>query len=238
MFKKKKSNIILGSAICFVLFVMVGGYIFSKDTERLSLPQKQAGADMYALEAEVREILGPQCVAVSTDKGSGSGFVWLSDEKELWVVTAGHLLKECRQGELELWSGRKITFSTKDVQVHSEMDVAVIQINKAKTNGLDKVWYEQNLQVKVGADMWLLDSIYGPASGIHSCTVYGIDYYLEDYGTEMLLLSGQGMAGMSGCPIYDVEGRIVAMMSGMNEEATILAAVPMKYVVEFLEQIE
>jgi hypothetical protein len=45
------------------------------------------------------------------------------------------------------------------------------------------------------------------------------------------------MAGMSGCPVYDVEGRIVAMMSGRNEEATILAAVPMMRVVQYLEQI-
>ena len=238
MFKNKNNSIFLGNIIFVVILMVFGVYIFSKDAKRTPLPQKQVGMDMYALEAEVRELLGPECVAISTDKGSGSGFLWLSDRKELWVITAGHLVKDCQQGEIEFWSGQKVTFSAKDVQAHTEMDVAVIRLTGVKTKNIEAVWYAQDMKVQIGDDAWLLDSIYGPASGIQCCTVYGIDYYLEDYGLEMLLLSGQGKVGMSGCPVYDVEGRIVAMMSGMNADATILAAVPMKYIVEFLNQIK
>lgn len=235
MFKKKR--IILISIILGVLFMVLGMQIFSKGTNRARIPQKQIGMDEYALEAEIREILGRECVAISTDKGSGSGFLWRSEKKELWIVTAGHLVAESQHGEAELWSGQKVTFSAKDVQVHPEMDVAVINVDISKKKTIDAVRYEADLKMQVGDMVWLLDSIYGPASEIHGNTVYSVDYYLEDYGMEMLLLSGQGMAGMSGCPVYDVEGRIVAMMSGMNEEATILAAVPMMRIVEYLEQI-
>ncbi len=234
---KKKNSIILGSIILLMLLMVIGMQIFSKDTQRVQIPQKQVGTDMYVLEAEIREILGRECVAISTDKGSGSGFLWLSDKKELWIVTAGHLVAEIQQGEVELWSGQKETFSAKDVQVHPEMDVAVIRVTALKQKGIETVCYEPDRSVQVGDDVWLLDSMYGPASGVHYNTVYGVDYYLEDYGMDMLLLFGQGMAGMSGCPVYDVDGRIVAMMSGMSEDAAILAAVPMKYIVQYLEYI-
>lgn len=239
MFQGKNNSIFPGSIFfLIILFMMLGVYIWCKDAKRTPLPQKQVGMDMYALEEKVREFLGPECVSISTDKGSGSGFLWLSDEKKLWAITAGHLVKECQQGEIEFWSGQKVTFYAKDIQAHPESDVAVIRLTGVKTKNIGAVWYEQDIKVQIGDDVWVLDSIYGPASEIQCCTVYGIDYYLEDYGMEMLLLSGQGKAGMSGCPVYDKEGRIVAMMSGMNEDATILAAVPIKYIVEFLKKMK
>ena len=208
----------------------------SRVSKKVRIPQKEIGMDMYALEAEVREILGQECVAVSTDTSSGSGFLWLSeDDKELWVITSGHLLNGSQNGEVEFWSGQKAEFSVKDVEVYPEIDTAVIHMAALKKN-VKTVLYEPNLQMQIGDSVWLLDSMYGPGSDIQSGMVYGVNLYLEDYGREMLLLSGNGAAGMSGCPIYDENGRVVAMMSGINEDGTILAAGPMDAIVKYLSK--
>ena len=234
-----KKNRVSVSVIVIGLFIgliVMVGVLGVKDISRI--PQKEIGTDMYALEAEVREILGQECVAVSTDTGIGSGFLWLNEDKELWVVTAGHLVSGSQNGELELWSGQKAEFSAKDVEVYPEIDLAVIKTDALKKKNVKAVFYEPDLQMQVGDTVWLLDSIYGPASGIQSGAVYGVKVYLENYAKEMLLLSGKGTAGMSGCPIYDENGRIVAMMSGMNEDGTILAAVPFEDMVKYLEDVK
>lgn len=215
------------------------------------IPKLQTGTEVYALEEEVRNILGQECVAIATDRSSGSGILWSYDGEELLVVTAAHLMTDFETGELELWSGEKLTFSEKDVQLYTEYDLAFITLDdleawqqgqneteasiSVETLRQEKGGAENHIsqkQPQIGDSMWVVDSVYGSASGINTFHVYSVDLYLDDYGTEMLLLSGSGIAGMSGCPIYDMEGKLVAMMSGMSEDGTILAAVPVAQIVQ------
>ena len=239
--KKKKSMILNRGVILTVIIIVViavigiAGMHFARNEKgKPRIAQREVGIDVYALEEEVRNTLGPECVAISTDRSSGSGILWSYDGCVLLVVTAGHLLQEFTSGEMELWSGEKLTFSGEDVQVYPEVDVAIIKLSSQQIQG-GAGNYISEVQLEIGDAVWMVDSVYGPASGIHEGQVYAVDYFLEDYGAEMLLLAANGTAGMSGCPVYDEEGRLAAMMSGMSEDGSILAAVPVARILQIVQ---
>lgn len=237
--QKYKYKILAGIIVgCLCLAIGYGINIRNRSEEVARIPQLKEGTDVYALENEIFDILGPENVAVFTDRSSGSGILWQYDGTKLIVVTAGHLMTDFETGELELWSGEKVTFSAENVSTSSEMDVAVINVVSEESQvTIGAAPYLAEKSPEIGDTMWLLDSVYGAASGISTGQVSAVEIYLEDYGTEMLLLSGTGKTGMSGCPVYNAEGRLAAMMSGMSEDGTILAAVPIGKIMKFLETL-
>ena len=235
--KKNKNGIFNKGAavvISLVVIIVIGVVYFLKTRQEQNNPRiskLEVGTDIYALEEEVRNTLGQESVYITTNRSSGSGILWSCDGKELLVVTAGHLVTDFESGEIELWSGEKLEFTWEDVQVFWDYDEALIHLVSKETLKQEQGGareYVCKIQPEIGDTMWVVDSVYGPASGINRCQVYAVSYYLDDYGMEMLLLSGEGIAGMSGCAVYDEEGRLVAMMSGMREDGSILAAVPVE----------
>jgi len=210
---------------------------YSINTELPRIPKLEAGMDVYALENEILRVLGPENVAVKTEQGSGSGILWKYDGAELIIITTGHLLEGAKEGELELWSGEVLHFFEEDIVFSEEYDMAMITIESAEPLKLEKGgagWYTVQEVPEIGDELWVLDSVYGAASGIGKCQMAAIDIFLEDYGTEMLLLYGNGKAGMSGCPLYDENGSLVAMMSGMTEDGTTLAAIPAEKMIDLI----
>ena len=205
------------------------------------IPELEAGVNIHELENEIFEVLGPESVAITTNRSSGSGILWQYDGKRLVVITTKHLMEEAESGELELWTGEKVTFSMEDIYVSEEEDLAVINIlceKKLKSEKGGVVNYLTEETPEIGSMLWVIDSVYGAASGIGTCSVASGEVFLEDYGTEMLLLYGEGKSGMSGSPMYDASGRLVAMMSGMSEDETTLTAVLAPKIMGFLESLQ
>lgn len=209
--------------------------------EKARIPKLEEGVNVHELENDIFEVLGPESVAISTDRSSGSGILWKCDGKKVMIVTTKHLMQDFEHGELELWTAEKLEFSKTDVHVSEELDLAVIITSSDKKLKLSKTGAE-NFSVEntleMGEVLWIIDSVYGAASGISNCSVASSLFFLEDYGTEMILLYGDGKTGMSGSPIYDEDGKLVAMMSGMSENGTTLAAVPADKIMKFIETLE
>ena len=205
------------------------------------IPKLAEGVNVHELENEIFAVLGPESVAVTTNRSSGSGILWRYDGKEMLVITTNHLMQEFEQGEVELWTGEKVTFSKENMYASKELDLAAIILSCKEKLKLDEVNVANNLVEKnpeIGATLWVIDSVYGAASGIGTCSVASSELFLEDYGAEMLLLYGEGKVGMSGSPMYDEHGKLVAMMSGMSEDGTIIAAVSARKIMKFLETLE
>ena len=210
---------------------------YSINTDLPRIPKLEVGVDVYALENEILGALGPEGVAVKTEQNNGSGILWKYDGKELTIITAGHLLEGAKEGELELWSGETLRFFKEEIVFSEKDDMAMITIEITEPLKLEKGgagWHAVQELPEIGAELWVIDSVYGAASGIGKCQMAAIDIFLEDYGSEMLLLYGAGKAGMSGCPIYDENGSLVAMMSGMTEDGTTLAAVSAEKMIDLI----
>ena len=201
----------------------------------------EEGVNVHELENEIFEVLGPESVAVTTNRSSGSGVLWRYDGKKIIVITTKHLMQEFESGELELWTGEKVTFSKENMYASKELDLAAIILSCKEKLKLEEVNVGNHLVEKnpeIGATLWVIDSVYGAASGIGTCSVASSELFLEDYGAEMLLLYGEGKHGMSGSPMYDECGNLVAMMSGMSEDGTTMAAVSAGKIMKFLETLE
>lgn len=227
--------------ICISFIVLAGimAVFFMRQKERI--PKLEEGVNVHELENNIFEILGPESVAISTDRSSGSGILWKCDGKKIMIVTTKHLMQDFEHGELEFWTAEKLEFSMADVHVSEELDVAVIITScneklKLSTKGAENFSVENTPEI--GEVLWIIDSVYGAASGIGNCSVASSMIFLEDYGAEMILLYGDGKTGMSGSPIYDEDGKLVAMMSGMSESGTTLAAVPAGKIIKFIETLE
>lgn len=205
------------------------------------IPKLAEGVNVHELENEIFAVLGPESVAVTTNRSSGSGILWGYDGKKIIVITTKHLMQEFESGELELWTGEKVTFSKENMYASKELDLSAIILSCKEKLKLDEVKVANHLVEKVpeiGATLWVIDSVYGAASGIGTCSVASSELFLEDYGAEMLLLYGEGKNGMSGSPMYDEYGKLVAMMSGMSEDGTTMAAVSVGKIMKFLETLE
>lgn len=205
------------------------------------IPKLAEGVNVHELENEIFAVLGPESVAVTTNRSSGSGILWQYDGKQMVVITTNHLMQEFEHGEVELWTGEKVAFSKADVYPSKELDLAAVILSCKEKLKLDEVNVGNHLVEKnpeIGAALWVIDSVYGAASGIGTCSVASSELFLENYGAEMLLLYGEGKVGMSGSPMYDEHGKLVAMMSGMSEDGTIIAAVSARKIMKFLETLE
>lgn len=205
------------------------------------IPKLEEGVNVHELENEIFAVLGPESVAVTTNRSSGSGILWQYDGKKIIVITTKHLMQEFESGELELWTGEKVTFSKENMYASKELDLAAIILSCKEKFKLEEVNVGNHLVEKnpeIGATLWVIDSMYGAASGIGTCSVASSELFLEDYGAEMLLLYGEGKRGMSGSPMYDEYGKLVAMMSGMSEDGTTIAAVSAGKIMKFLETLE
>ena len=239
----QKYKYIIG-AIAMAVFIggIAVGILNREDkTQKARIPKLEEGVNVHQLENEIFAVLGPESVAVTTNRSSGSGILWQYDGKQMLVVTTNHLMQEFEHGEVELWTGEKVAFSKADVYPSKEEDLAVIKIFCEEKLKLDKGGVANHLVEKVpeiGATLWVIDSVYGAASGIGTCSVASSELFLEDYSTEMLLLYGEGKNGMSGSPMYDECGKMVAMMSGMSEDGTTMAAVSAGKIMKFLETLE
>ena len=235
--------VLLGAAV--VIFMNTRDRVSTETNHADELGSRIAkleeGVNVHELENEIFAVLGPESVAVTTNRSSGSGILWRYDGKQMFVITNNHLMQEFEQGEVELWTGEKVAFSKGDVYASMEEDLAVIKIFCEEKLKLDKGGAANYLVEKVpgiGATLWVIDSVYGAASGIGTCSVASSELFLEDYGAEMLLLYGEGKHGMSGSPMYDECGKLVAMMSGMSEDGTTMAAVSAGKIMKFLETLE
>lgn len=246
--KRRKQNIVLPVLLLLGVVLLAGCILYPKDqsaaaagqSDPARIPRLEPGTEVYSMQDEILSVLGAEAAYISTDRSSGSGIVWSYDGDSLYVVTAGHLMQDFTSGTLELWSGDILNFTPEDVHADADSDIAVICLEGQKDLELGKADMTRYLAEEVpesGTDLWIIDSAYGPACDISACFIEITEYYLDDFGQSMLILQGAGRAGMSGCGVYDTSGRLVAMMSGMSEDQTTLAAVPFPEIVNFFETL-
>lgn len=166
-------------------------------------------------------------VVVQTPYYTGQGNVYKSDEEEVYIVTAAHILEGLHEydacnvlisGEYEMQA---------EVRYLSETaDVAFLVIN-LKPNGKPDAERIHFLEIKKNRTHF--DNLK-EGSPIYAYSCDGTSntkingnltspwIYLEDFDIEMMLAMLPTRQGMSGCGIYDEEGFFVGILCGSNEE--------------------
>ena len=161
-------------------------------------------------------------VMINVGEKHASGVIVNIDDERVDIVTAGHLMEGYEQGIVTFNCGL-IGFGTV-MNISDNPDVCVLSF---KRDALDEGAYEYIVSTPVSTDgfndlklddeVLIIGSAVGTAANATFGTVKSTDYYVPDFDANMLFLYADTMPGLSGCPIYDRYGRLVAILAGGSE---------------------
>ncbi|MFI3237609.1 MAG: serine protease [Lachnospiraceae bacterium] len=246
-----KKNVILASSIA-VLLVLAGIFLLQEEEDTLEtistvplqeegvtrISTEEVGTDRYVLEDEIIAMMGRECVqVVAGEDVTASGVIYACDNDTMVILTAGHVLEEATEGTICLFDNTEIAFGQEEFEVLEALDVAVIYVEN-ETNfqlGHSGAKAFMDFEAMIGERIWMLESSIYPVCDIVDGIVGAVDFYLSDYETEMLVVYAEGRLGISGSPIYDEEGFLLGIVSGMNESGDILSVVPIEAITNELE---
>ena len=171
---------------------------------------------------ELLEKVSNAVVMINAGEKHASGVIVNIDEDRVDIVTAGHLMEGYDQGIVTFNSGL-IGFGNVKY-ISDNPDVCVLSFDR---DALDEEAYKYinatpvslNAfdELKTDSEVLIIGSAVGAAANATIGTVKSTDYYVPDFDSNMLFLYADTMPGLSGCPIYDWYGRLVAILAGGSE---------------------
>lgn len=177
---------------------------------------------------QVSGVLG-SCVRIQAEGHYGSGSIYKLSEEEIIIVTNRHVLQYWNEDSYVTFFNGAVG-SGSVIGVSEQADVGFLRINKAflteeETEGLCAVEISGNPLSK-GDALYMIDlasDVWQPVT--YEGQVLEPLLYLTDFETEMLYGESLFKPGMSGCGVFDREGKYVGMLTGGTEQNEI-AAVP------------
>lgn len=191
------------------------------------------------MKAQEAEILG-SCVRIQADGHYGSGSIFAIDEDKITIVTNRHVLL--------YWDDESyVTFFKGAVgsgwvaKLSDQADVGILHVYTAdlapeELNSLSAI--EISDSVPKRGDWFFMADI---ASDVWNPVFYQGQIleplvYLEDFGMEMLYGDSTFQAGMSGCGVFNIDGKYIGMLTGGTEQNEV-AAVPLQIIINLLMSV-
>jgi len=157
--------------------------------------------------SEVIKKIKPSIAFITTEKGTGSGFIFL--EKNI-LVTCNHVVKECKKISIKFQGAGSIDA---EVIIHDEEhDLALLKFNDDTREPLTLA---ENQPITEG--MSIIFSGY-PA-GLESLTTHqGIISSItkDPIGIIHYLIDGTVNRGNSGCPLMNSEGMVIGVVNALQ----------------------
>ena len=193
-----------------------------------------ASHDQYAGATLGTEVFDPwsvqtSCVRIQADGHYGSGSLLEVSENELIIVTNRHVLQYWNEdsyvtffngascgGEV-LWLSEEadIGFLKANLQTLSEEEKRDLQAIEIAGESPQKGDYF--FMIDMASDVW--------NKKLYEGQILEPKIYIEEFGTDMLYGESCFSPGMSGCGIFDMQGRYIGMLTGGTQQNEI-AAVP------------
>ena len=169
------------------------------------------------------------CVRVQAEGHYGSGSIYELSEEDIIIVTNRHVLQYWNEDSYVTFFNGAVG-SGRIIGLSETADVGFLSINRAflteeETQELCAVERSEAVlsrgdvlyMVDLASDVWQPVAYEGQVLEPYK--------YLEEFGTEMLYGESLFKPGMSGCGVFDREGKYVGMLTGGTEQNEI-AAVP------------
>lgn len=153
---------------------------------------------------------------------NGSGFI--IDKNKGWIVTAGHVVRNFRSFLVELNTGTKIAADLYLVDLGN--DIAVLKVDPKLLEARNMPTFQLELAPAIGEQVFSI----GRPNGFTNTISFGILSRGLTYGIEMsiTLFCGAYLAdfrvfgGSSGCPVFNLENKIVGMVVGTSGNFVII----------------
>lgn len=190
-------------------------------------------------EESIIDRLRNSCVMVTVDNYHGSGVIIGKNEDRILIVTAAHLVEGFEQGIISFNKGK--TGFADIIGIYPDEDLAYLYMDcdNLDTDLCDSIVAAQ-IDVSALQETVFEEQVYLIGSSINTNTnvcvakILSTDYFVPDFGMNMLYLSADVSAGMSGCACFDSEGKLLGIVVG-GSEASEAVAVPITIIEEMKE---
>ena len=195
----------------------------------------EASEDPENPAGRLQEVCGNVMVQIHAGNLYGSGVIYGSDEKQVWIATAAHVLEQA-DGAVRVTFADGFEAWTSDVRTAREQDVALLAVPR------DALW-DEDAKEDHGAyyrSVLLSQEEYdkvqngdriiamGSRSGVGEDAYGGVllqDYvYLEDFGVYMMVADVYVKPGMSGGGLFDARGNFLGILCGVAEDGEVAVA--------------
>ncbi|MCM1466413.1 MAG: serine protease [Bacteroidales bacterium] len=170
-------------------------------------------------------------VEIFADNYHGSGVIYAQKDDGIVLVTAAHVIPaDCQKIKIVFGDGEESVCT--DYRLTEQIDGAFLEV---KTEMLPADWQEKYGIVK--KDRKIFDAVQSEDGvflrdydsendlGCRFAMVVEGWIYVEDFGTHMMLVSGEAHSGMSGCGVFEENGCFLGILCGANDEGE-LAVLP------------
>ena len=181
-------------------------------------------------------------VMVTAGEKHASGVITAITDNKVVLLTAGHLMDGFDKGIITMYNN-VIGFA--DVIYRSDNPDLCVMTFERNDLGEDflatlseaPVDVDAYNALAVGDEVFLSGSAVGQGSNATKGTVSDLDYYVSDFDANLLFVGADVFPGMSGCPVYDMYGRLIAILVGGSEysEAVCVKAADIAEVLRELE---
>ncbi|MFN6031617.1 MAG: serine protease, partial [Dolichospermum sp.] len=190
-------------------------------TTTLALVQYQPVSALTAVE--VNDIAKPITVMIGGLDGKGSGVIIAKNGNTYTVLTANHVVKKAGYGLYEIitYDGQKYEMENK-AQTLGKLDLALVKFTSSKNYPLAKIADSQT--IKEGARVYYAGF---PANQPRNYRFIPADITGRSQNQEGYELSynGQALPGMSGGPVLNEEGLLIAIHGKAETQSIIIQGV-------------
>lgn len=202
------------------------------------------GAGLTSIEAASRSVVKVRARDCASGDRNGTGFVWGRADQ---VVTALHVVAGCRRVEAWYEAGGGLTRTLHLTRIHLHSDLAILRVeDPPEVEPLVARTHEPAANTRLLALGFPLDAPrisdqelrvqVRPSGRLRDLLSSPLRQELENAGSpsvelEIVRLDGHLLPGMSGAPILDAEGTVVAVGDGGLEGGTVSIswAIPSRY---------
>lgn len=195
------------------------------------------GKDMDNPAGMLQESSASVMVQILAGNLKGSGVIAYSNEEEVWIMTAAHVLANMEETvKITFYDGYVV--EAKDIDYMETQDMAVIKLPRKALvcQSSDEIMDHGQIYRTVILERDAFDAsgtgdlviAMGSKSGVAQEAYAGVilkDYvFLEDFGAYMILADVFVTPGMSGGGLFDAKGRLLGILCGISEDGEVAVA--------------
>lgn len=178
--------------------------ISSKEKETREEPEERV-KDEYLEIDEILSLVSRSIFFIETTDGIGTGFVVHSAGNRSWIVTANHVIENCKDENIKAISYyNNVVYSSFLYNFDSTNDLALLQINDTGSSPI--VWASDNSHFpKLGDDILVI----GNPLGLRGTLTKGIISYFDHY---IIQTDAALNPGNSGGPMLNNYGEVLGIV--------------------------
>lgn len=213
-----------------------GGLAESRQTD----PSETVDAEEENPAEQLRKNGAGMMVQLQAGDVLGSGVIYELHEDAAVILTAAHVVEKADSAVLvtfcDGYTAESVSFACSELA-----DFAVVKVwledipEENRTNYFSAKTDKESFDaLRAGDGCIAMGCRTAAASEAYQGTILDNWIYMEDYGQHMIWVRSEGVAGMSGGGLFDLQGRFLGILSGESSDGE-LAAVPLSLILTELD---